>query len=331
MKILSASIALAAAGLLVLVSASPAMAAGSAIDPGDSLYAINCDDNLPDFQLLSVEASTAVSTTIGVGEGTTSNCAGQAAYDSSTGDSYYVRWVGLDSSLAQIDVATGVSTDIGRFFELQSNEPVYRFVESIAIGASGNAYAVSSDVLYSLNLVTAEIVEVGPLETDSLWAFAFDALTGKFYAVFYNTDELQEIDVTDASVTVLGNLAFDAGNVGVNSLQFDESGRAWVEVDNDTGARAGLWSFLIDEVITPVYSGNFSVVDEYYTESLLIIPGQVPVVPEVPVVSPAAPTLPATGTDTTTAILWAGGAAAFLLAGVTLLVVRRRTARANRS
>ncbi len=53
MRIQSIALTATAIGALLLVGAAPANAAGNQIDPGDSLYALNCDDNVyNDWQLL---------------------------------------------------------------------------------------------------------------------------------------------------------------------------------------------------------------------------------------------------------------------------------------
>ncbi len=306
MRRLGASLAVAAAGLLVLASASPAAAAGRALDPGDSMYVLSCDSSVPGFQLYSVNASTALSTAIGVGEADSSTCAGQPAYNPATGASYYLRWVAGPSELGRIDVVTGVSTVIGEFFVDQGDPPN---VDSIAIGADGSAYAIQGFNLFRLNLNTAELTLIGIMSDDEIYAFAFNAVTGKFYAL---TSDLQlyEVNVTDATLTSLGSLTFtsDPFATGTYSLQFDEAGMAWIEADNAVGRGAGLWSFQLSDLTSTVYSGNFANAP-FYTEAVLVIPGK--------------PTLAATGLDPAVAPLWAGGAAIVVLLGIAVMVARR--------
>jgi len=308
MRTLGASLAVAAAGLLVLASASPAAAAGRALDPGDSMYVLSCDSSVPGFQLYSVNASTALSTAIGVGEADSSTCAGQPAYNPATGASYYLRWVGSRTELGRIDVVTGVSTVIGEFF-VDEGDPVTIDVLSIAIGADGSAYAIQGFNLFRLNLTTAELTPVGIMSDDEIYAFAFNAVTGKFYAL---TSDLQlyEVNVTDATLTSLGSLTFtsDPFATGTYSLQFDEAGMAWIEADNDVGRGAGLWSFRLSDLTSMVYSGNFANAP-FYTEAVLVIPGK--------------PALAATGLDPAFAALWAGGAAIAALLGIAVMVARR--------
>ncbi|MEQ1735307.1 MAG: LPXTG cell wall anchor domain-containing protein [Rhodoglobus sp.] len=312
MKLLSAAIAAVGVAALVLVGATPAMAAGNTIDPGDSMYVIDCDVDYPDFQLLSVVSSTAVSTPIGTGEGDDDDpCAAQPAHNPATGVSYYVRWfMDDDTELGIINVATGVSTVVAAFWELDGEFPITIDVDSIAIGGDGSAYAIASGTLYSLNLATAELTEIGSMSDTGLYAFAWDSVTDKFYAISYDNN-VYEVDVSDGTLAGLGSLSFVSASdyEYTYSLQFDQAGTAWIEVDNSFPGGAGLWSLKLSDLAGTVYSGNFTD-DAFYTEALLIIPGK--------------PALANTGVDSSVAPLFAGGAALLALAGATLLVVRRR-------
>jgi len=311
MKALGASLAVAAAGLLVLASASPAAAAGRELDPGDSMYVLSCDPIVPSFQLYSVNASTALSTAIGVGEGADNQkCAGQPAYNPATGASYYLRWVGSTTELGRIDVVTGVSTVVGELFTVVGGNRVTIDVLSIAIGADGSAYAIQGSNLFTLNLTTAELTPVvGIMSDDEIYAFAFNAVTGKFYALTGDF-ALYEVNVTAATLTPLGPLIFASGADadGTYSLQFDEAGMAWIEVDNDVGRGGGLWSFQLSDLTSTVYSGNFANAP-FYAQAVLVIPGK--------------PTLAASGLDPAFAPLWAGGAAIVALLGIAVMVARR--------
>ncbi len=174
---------------LLIVGAGSAAAAGSSLAEGDTLYAINCDRTVyNDWQLMSVDASTALSTAIGDGSGSIAEtpraCAGQPAYDPTTGTSCYIQWRTTDetsSSLAIIDVATGASTTIGQFF-VAGDPNVFPSINSIAIGLDGTAYAFANFQLYKLNLATAELApfRASLQETD---AFAVDPSTGKLYTI----------------------------------------------------------------------------------------------------------------------------------------------------
>ena len=272
------------------------------------MYVLSCDSSVPGFQLYSVNASTALSTAIGVGEADSSTCAGQPAYNPATGASYYLRWVAGPFELGRIDVVTGVSTVVGALY-VDGGDPPTVDVDSIAIGADGSAYAIQGFNLFRLNLTTAELTFIGIMSDDKIYAFAFNAVTGKFYALTSDF-ELYEVSVTDATLTPLGSLTFasDPFATGTYSLQFDEAGMAWIEADNDVGRGAGLWSLQLSDLTSTVYSGNFANAP-FYTEAVLIIPGK--------------PTLAATGFDPAFAPLWAGGAAIVALLGIAVMVARR--------
>jgi len=314
MKTLSAVLAATGAAALVLVGASPAVAAGNAIDPGDSLYAIACDSSVPPWQLLSVESTTAASTAIGTGtadpaEGT---CAGQPAWDFTANKSYYIQWAydGQESttSLATIDTATGLSTTIGEFIWVNGEFPTPIDVDAIAIGPNSDAYAVADGDLYSLNLSNADLVPIGSTLYDT-YAFAFDQKTSQYYAITFN-GSINVIDVTDGTFDFVANVVVP-DTYGIYSLQFDQAGTFWIEADDDSDSGAGLWSFTLATVATPVYSGQFEN-DPYYTEALLIIFGSL--------------ALADTGAELSSVAPIAAGAAGIALLGAALILAKRRRA-----
>ena len=316
MKPLSAVLAATGAAALILIGASPAAAAGSSIDPGDSLYAIDCDDTVyNDWQLMKVEPSTAASTPIGDGSGSTSEdffaCAGQPAYNSSTGKSYYIQWQ-YDTDpqqyfLASIDLATGDSTTIGEFFYIDGEFPTYPYVESMAIGLDGSAYAFSQGFLWSVDLSSGELTPIDE-SLSNTYAFAVDPTTGIFYAIDSSNNRYSVS--SDGSYIYLDTVTLPAETT-IYSLQIDGGGRFWIEVDDSNlDSDAGLWSFAPADAATPTYSGEF-IDDPYYTEALLIVPGAA---------------LAATGADFGGVAPLAAGGAALALAGVALLALRRRRA-----
>lgn len=312
---------LGATAALLLVGAAPASAAGASIDPGDSLYAINCDEFYNDWQLLSVDPTTAFSTPVGDGTGgvdeTLGACGGPAAYNFATGVSYYIQWT-YDYEeeesvywLATIDPATGDSVTIGRFFEYAEPEDNHPRVDSIVIGLDGTAYAIGNGYMYNLNLATAELSDSAHTLVNT-WALAVDPNSGKFYAI-NNENELFEL-FAGGGTTFIDDIEFGVqpSNPRTYALQIDGSSRFWIEVDQvvERSATANLWSFTLADVAA-VYSGEF-IDDPYYTESLLIVPGDA---------------LPATGPTVGGAPLIAGG---LLLAGVVAIgatvLIRRRAA-----
>lgn len=318
MRTRPAVLVLAVGGLLG-VGALPAAAAGNSISPGDSLYALSCYDLAQDYQLFSVESSTGVSAMIGGGPDTElPTCSGQPAYDPSTGASYYIQWADEENAaLGRIDVATGVSTTIGGFYWDNGEFPEYVPATSMAIGGDGSAFLISGEELYSLDLATAFVEPVASLAEANLYSFAWDSVTDSFYVINTSWD-LFELDVTDGTLTFIDTIGFTgAGLFGTYSLQFDKAGTLWIELDVNSalweGGMSTLWSATFATLDAPVLSGIFTD-DPFYTEALLIVPGQ--------------PKLAATGSDTAAVLPWALGAGALLAAaGVGLaLHARRRTA-----
>jgi hypothetical protein len=309
----------AAVGGLLTLGVAPAAAAGNAIDPGDSLYALSCDSAYPNFQLFSVDSTTAFSTP--VGEGTipnTDTCAGQPAYNPATGVSYYIQWFDEDpAQLATIDVATGVSTSIGVFYWPNGEFPENIEADAIAIGGDGAAYMVADGTLYSLNLSTGYVEVIAPLSESYLYGFAWDSKTGLFFVINDDWDVFQ-IDVTDGTLDYVGTLTIaQPGVYGSYSLQFDKAGKLWIEINVDDGVWEGgmatLWSATLTTLDAPVLSGVFTD-DPFYTEALLIIPGK--------------PALAATGSSLESLAPWALGGAVVLLLGAGALIAAARTRRA---
>ena len=322
MKSVAATLAGASILAMSLLAASPASAAGNAIDPGDSLYAISCDNDYNDWQVFGVDPTTAFSTPIGDGSGGVEEdgCAAQPAYNPATGKSYYIQW-SEDHFLAEVDVVTGESAVVGDFYYDNGEFPESINVNSLAIGADGSAFVLDFDgYLWSVDLDTAWVTPIGQ-SVSSAWAFAADPVTGKFYAITYDND-LYEIDVTDGSTNFIDNIVPAEPQTAfyTYSLQFDGAGTFWIEADGSDGdnTTATLWSFTLETLDAPVYSGIFTD-DPFYTEAILIIPGDV---------VPVEPALAATGADLADVIPWGVGAAAIVLAGGVLMIVRSRRASA---
>lgn len=326
MKLAAAVLSGASIVALSLAVAAPANAAGNAIDPGDSLFAINCDDIYNDFQLFGVDSTTAFSTAIGDGSGAAEDsCAGQPAYDPSTGKSYYIQWVNEGPDLlAEIDVTTGESAVVGDFYYDNGEFPEFISADALAIGADGSAFVLDNGSIWSVDLDSGWVTPIAETQ-NGIYSFAFDSVTGKFYGITY-ANEIFEIDVVTGAATSLGFVDFSTPEGQFHrtySLQFDEAGTLWVEVDNyGEGVAdyyATLWSFTLETLDAPVYSGIFTD-DPFYTEAILIVPGTV--------VVPVEPALAATGADSSALLPLGLGAGLIVLAGGALVIVRRRTSAA---
>ena len=314
----------AASAALMFVGSAPALAAGNDINPGDSLYSISCDQLQNTWQLFSVDAPTAFSTKVGAGSGTAEEfgCAFQPAYDVTTGKSYYIQLANQETtSLAQIDVTTGVSTTLGSFVFDNGDGFTPLVLESIAIGLDGSIYAFSNRALYSLTLTgltpttpgVATLIKSG-LPPD-VFAFAADPKSGVLYAIDLD-NEVFSVDGSTGEKTDLGLVPSDDDRNRINSLQIDGAGRFWLEVDilDNGGVRASaLRSWTLGSSAYPTNSGIFT--DERYkTRAILIIPGVVPA------------TLPKTGSDAGSLAIAAGAGVAALTLGLLLVLRRRRVA-----
>ncbi len=302
--IIAAAAALAAAGLF-FASAAPAFADGRTIPSGDRMYTLDCAGaEVLNIQGYSVDSFTGAITAIGAGTPAVGDgCAFQAAYNAVTGVSYFVEQRDIDSvfqALFTFDPATGLSVEVGQFFEGVTQIDIF----SIAIGPNGDAYAITEGgEFYSLNLANAQVTYIATLSTGSIFGFAADPRTGVFYAV--RTDQLYTLDVTTGVLTPLYVLDFGA-NTNAISMQVDSSGVLWF-LNGPQGSAPSLWS-AGTTAGTEVLSGPILESDsEVFVGSLLIVPAK----------------LPATGPADLSVALLAG--LGVVLLGGALVLVRRKT------
>jgi hypothetical protein len=294
-----------AAGVLSLplLIASPASAA--TLPVGDTLYAISCDYDDEQQQgfadLYAVNPDTADLTFVG-GTGHAEDCAGPAAYDPTTGKSYYLSWD--NDSLAIIDVATGAST-LTAITGDGSDAP-----DGLAIGADGRGWIIWQDDLYSVNLATAVSTLVTPLAVGCLYSFALDPTDGKFYAIQCSTGDAYQINVDNGVLTPIGTVALTAQSY---AMQIDTAGRWWVHQDTGEQAESSLWS-------TPRPSGP--TVMEYEGDFIDSANEAAPYVESLLLTYPLK--LAATGASTDVAPVVAVGVAAAAFGAALLLTVGRR-------
>lgn len=317
-------VAVALGAVAVLATASPASAA--TLPPSDTLYALSCETGPAagptDFSALyTLNPDTAVATLAGAAStGITGDCAGPAAFDPTTGRSYYISATAT-STLALIDATTGVATSISGFTGGSTNP------HSIAIGTDGKAYAIWQNVLYSLNLQTGALAQVGDFMTDNcLYAFSVDPSTGLFYAIQCNTGAVYRVDVTTAALTSIGQIVGadpdDDGEQDIFALQIDTAGRWWLEAVDYAGGDpySRLFSTAVPSgTTTPELEGSIEVnTFSLNTPSLLITYTDVP---------PPTPPLPATGSALPIGPLL-GALGLVLVGGVVVLRVARKSRRA---
>jgi LPXTG-motif cell wall-anchored protein len=343
----------AAAVALTLATAAPAMAGpieeGRSLPAGDSMYTVDCSADsaeLPELQIFGVVASTGVMTTIGSGaEIDGADCAGNGAVDPRTGLGYYVGWGDKDVSLISVDLTTGVSTKVATF----EFEEEYIYIEGIAIGDDGEAYALGrtgggegNQGLFEVDLATGGLTFVAELATsfETLVVNPADdhlyGLTGSgdLYGIDEESGDLYGIDDESGELVPLASLreALNDEDLTTRAMAIDGSGIFWVGIDtyNEESEFLAqeLWSFDYTDVTSSLrfsgplsYEGNS---DDIYTEALLIAPAPA-VVEEPAVIVPAAEeTLAETGVSDTTPMFVVGALGAALIGGVLLYGARLR-------
>lgn len=295
-----------AAGVLALPLLVAAPASAATLPVGDTLYAISCDfdEENGSSNLYSVTADTADLTFIG-NTGHEEDCAGPAAFDPTTGKSYYLSWD--NDALALIDVATGLST-LTAITGDSGTAP-----DGFAIGADGLAWIIQNDDLYSFNLTTAVTTYVTTMAETCLYSFALDPTDGKFYAIQCSSGEAFEVNVESGVLTPIGTIVLEVAPT--YAMQIDTSGRWWVQVNSGEFSDSSLWSTPRPSGVTEMeYEGDFgdSVNEnEVYTESLLLT-------------YPLKPALAATGSSVDVAPMVAGGAVVALFGAALVLAAARR-------
>lgn len=318
------SVAVSAALLLgaglVGLAAAPASAAPGALPEGDTIFAVDCEDN--DGQVWEVDPLTAVLTPIGTGSlDLLTSCAGPSAYDPTTGDAYWISWgeEGRSDALMLLDIETGDSVAVAPFTEDGTGDPVA--AASIAIGADGAAYLIGGtegydSILYSLDLSTAIVTEIGDIGgVDQWWSFAFNPADGEFYGFDAAAGGgFSLIDVETGTATLI--LADTEIPLDVYGIAFDAEGALWGF--GEGAASEGAWVLFSTSVDD--FAGDLLVVGtpeedevEYFSESIFIVTSQ-------PEPEPAA--LAATGAEDP--IVAAGAAMGLVGLGVAFLLLAGR-------
>ena len=308
--LVAAAAALAAAGLF-FATASPAFAAARTIPAGDQMYVLDCDviDYANAVQGWSVDSTTAAVTALPDGNLIAGErCAYQAAYDATTGISYFVDIRDLDgefSSLFTFDPATGQSTEVNPFFE---GDDTTIFVVSIAIGLDGAAYAIDEDEnLFSLDLSNGHLDFIDAVDDFNVFGFAVDPTTGQFWIA--GDDGLRTIDVATAAVGTPSFYDFPEGS-SVQSLQVDSAGVFWIlNAPMLADSVIELWSKFAADNTNELSGVLLEGEDARIATGLLIIP------------APAEPALADTGVDASLPLIAGFG---ILTLGGALLLLRRR-------
>ena len=229
------------ASLMLLVMPAHAAAANPTPPAGDKLFEVSCYHLANDHQLhsLNVRAGTRTPIGDGVGTGDTgSPCATQGAVKPGTDWLYYTD--GHSHGLFRVNLVSGEVESIGEVLFDGSRVNLI----SLAIDDSGNAYGLTENLLYSLNLSTATLStekqsDVFASTGGYPFGFAFDPRTGEFYVVESVNGGLYRLGIDTGELTLLATNT----DVVVGSMAFDSSGRLWVNGDDFGVASVTLGNF----------------------------------------------------------------------------------------
>lgn len=245
---------------LLLAPVAPASATPT-LPAGDVLYEMSCDGDVSGHQLYSLNTSDNTRTAIGTGTGSTT-CALQGAVLPGSNWFYFIS-VGTPKSLVRTNLTSGSTEVIGELRE----EGADRDTSSFAIDDNGNAYALTYDTLYSVNLSTGALTNPVAANTYDLaggypYGFAFDSKTNKFYVAEDGGGGLYWLNIGTGGFTLIATNS----DYWVGSMTFDSNGYLWVNGDTNQVSRVALSDFgnSANWIDSAPLSPNF------YSESLAI-------------------------------------------------------------
>lgn len=298
-----------AAVALTMTGSAAALAATPALPDGSQLVTVTCFEDLP-ATLLAISSLDAATSSLASTDGTY-ECGYGAAWDSATGVLY--AFINDDTTtLLRWDEVAGVLATVGEI-----TDPLDNVVDldSMAIDLEGNAFGMSGDTLYSLDLATGAATSVGILGglADNAYGFSVDPVSGDLYALSEN-GHLYTVDTATPSLTEVATWTFTAGQSWSWGLAIDGNGIAWV--NQSTGGSDTLLSSvpLADFGAEPDVAGDVVFNGDYASWWLAYVPAHA-----------VAPTLANTGVDALSPLV--GGAVAVLFgAGILAWGARRRVA-----
>lgn len=306
------SIIVAAVAAALVLGTSPANAVAPSLPAGDSLFEVACDNDVPDFQLFSLDLAAMTRDLLGGGLGLSFApvCALQGAILPGSDWFYYPddqdqMWRS-DLTSGDVQFVRAFAGNVGTVY-------------SITITPDGDAYALddSGDVgnLYSLDLSTGALSLVGAIADPEvgtpfgeMYGFAYDGVTEKFYGVEDTQGRLFEFDVATRALTLLATNP----DYTVRSMSFDSEGNLWV---NGSGFGRTVRQLTLANFGTTANwtdSGSFNRSD--YSRSLVVR------LPPVEEDSDGSESLADTGAADATPYLLGG----LLAAGIALALRRRR-------
>lgn len=255
---------------LLLAPVAPA-SANPTLPTGDALYEVTCDTTSLDHQLYSLSLADGLRTAIGSGTGVMTtgelnDCALQGAILPGT-DWFYHNDYSVET-LFRTNLVTGVVEEVGLLREGGTNHGIY----SIAIDDDGNAFALSYEKLFSLDLATGNLTAIVDANTYDLasgypYGFAYDPKTDKFYVVEGGGGGLYTLNM---STGVFSHVATNLRRV-VYSMTFDSHGMLWTKGLDNFVSRVSLADFGTNESwensdeFTPAFLGASIVVARFET------------------------------------------------------------------
>jgi hypothetical protein len=228
---------------MFLASSTPALAVTPTLPSGDRMFQMPCDSGATnDFQLFDLDLSSEDLVPVGNGSGVNggNDCASQGAILPGTDWFYFIEWTGAVDTLVRVDVSTGEVDVIGAMRDEGSHASLY----SLAIGPNGNAYALSYDYLYAVNLDTGDLVQLNEPAVYDLnegypYGFAYDPTTEHFYVVEDGGGELLRLNVSTGDMTSIAT----NDNHWVGSIAFDSDGYFWFNGIGANVRRSSLQTF----------------------------------------------------------------------------------------
>jgi LPXTG-motif cell wall-anchored protein len=299
----------AALGIAALAFAG-APATAATLPATDSIYILPCDADAHDGILYRVDPVSGQATRVGTWanpDENTFSCAGPGSYNPTDGKGYWISWAEDNHGfLISVDLSTGVNTNIGEF--TLEGLPFYTPL-ALTIDGAGNAWAtswsLSPDVLFSVNLATAELTEVGPtgvVEVSQNYGLAWDRVTNAVYAYNVTNHDFYTVNTTTGAFTLFND------DVMVTqtpyAIGFDSAGNVWgIAGDIVSAPLANLDDTQNLAVINPYPESE----GDIFSESIIIAP---------------APALAATGADNSASALVAGAGVLLVIGGI--VIARRR-------
>lgn len=225
----------AGASLALLFAPVAPASANPTLPAGDVLYEMSCDGAINGFQLHSLNTSDNTRTAIGTSTGSVECALGGTILRGSNWFYFKAR-----INLFRTDVTSGVTEVIGEFRE----EGADRDIKSLAIDDNGNAFALSEEALFSVdlssgNLTTVAATNFATLTGGTPLGFAYDPTTDKFYVAEDGDGNLYSLNMSTGALTFIASNS----DYWVGSMSFDSNGYLWVNGDTNQVSRVAISDF----------------------------------------------------------------------------------------